>query len=189
VGLRVDRSNSAGSAGPTREAILAALQDVQDPEAPISIVDLGLVANCGLSQDGAIEVDLLPTRSGCPAREFIRFLVTKRLRVAFGDRQVRCRWLGADAWSTDRITERGRRQLREYGIAVPELRPDGRRRVRCPYCESTRVRRESAFGASVCRALWYCNSCRTPFEEMRWLSGNADIAGQSLTEVKPWTSR
>ncbi len=171
----------------SREQILAVLRDVEDPEAPVSIVDLGLVANCGTATDGAIEVELIPTRAGCPAREFIRFLVEKRLKVAFGERQVRCRWLDAAAWSTERISPEGRRRLREYGIAVPELDSDGRRRLRCPYCDSANVRQESPFGTSVCRAIWYCDSCRNPFEEMRWLEeGLASHFHQQ--EVRLWTN-
>ncbi len=169
------------------EQILAVLRDVEDPEAPVSIVDLGLVVNCGTAADGAIEVELIPTRAGCPAREFIRLLVEKRLKVAFGERPVRCRWLDAAAWSTGRISPEGRRRLREYGIAVPELDSYGRRWLRCPYCDSVNVRQDSPFGASVCRAIWYCDSCRNPFEEMRWLEeGIARHFPQQ--EVRLWTN-
>lgn len=163
----------------TSEEILAALRDVQDPEAPVSIVDLGLVSSCGNAPDGAIEVELVPTRAGCPAREFIRFLVEKRLKVAFGDRPVRCRWVDAATWSTERITEEGRQQLREHGVAVPERDERGSPLVRCPYCGSARAHQESAYGASVCRSIWYCESCRSPFEVMRWLGSETNAPDQA----------
>ncbi len=148
--------------------VLDALRTVEDPEAPISIVDLGLVEACRVGPDGSVEVDLVPTRSSCPAKEFIAARVVERITAAFAGRRVQVRWLPGAVWSTTRIRETGGRALRELGIAVPVRDEHGRTTTCCPYCGSDRVTRDARFGASVCRAIWYCAGCRNPFEEMRW---------------------
>jgi ring-1,2-phenylacetyl-CoA epoxidase subunit PaaD len=76
------------------------------------------------------------------------------------------------AWSSDRITEEGRRKLAECGIAPPERgagRPDlfGASRPGCPHCGSADTERISAFGATPCKALHRCLVCREPFEAFK----------------------
>ena len=144
------------------EAVMAALADVADPEIPaISIIDLGIVHRAEVDPDGRILVDLLPTFVGCPAIEAIRSAVTERL-AAFG-RPVEVEISFAVPWTSDRITPAGRRQLRESGFAPPAEPED----VRCPYCDSASVAMDSAFGPTLCRSLFYCRSCRQPFESFK----------------------
>ena len=82
----------------------------------------------------------------------------------------------APAWTTDWITEDGRRKLREYGIAPPgACRPDGAvprgvaltLSVRCPRCGSGRTREVSRFGATPCQSQWTCQSCLEPFDSFK----------------------
>lgn len=54
----------------TREQVLEALKDVQDPELHRSIVDLDMVKDVAIS-DGRVRVDALLTIGGCPLRETI----------------------------------------------------------------------------------------------------------------------
>ncbi len=157
------------------QEILRLLREVEDPEVPVSIVDLGIVRRCEFEGE-TVRVELAPTRAACPAREYIARQVEERLRRALGDRfRVRVEWLPSAAWSVADISPAGRSAFREYGIAIPESGPDGRRLVRCPYCGSADVRPILRFGTAVCRAAWYCGSCRNPFEEMRW--GEAPAEG------------
>ena len=73
-------------------------------------------------------------------------------------------------WSTDDITEEGRRKLKEFGIAPPRRQPAGarrcsaRRRVACPRCGSTATAKISEFGSTACKALWRCEACAEPFD-------------------------
>ena len=146
----------------SREAVRAALADVADPEIPaISIVDLGIVHRVDIAPDGRIEVDLLPTFMGCPAIDAIRSAVTKRLS-AF-DRPVEVVISFEVPWTSQRITSAGRRKLRESGFAPPAEPED----VRCPYCDSASVAMDSAFGPTLCRSLFYCRTCRQPFESFK----------------------
>jgi ring-1,2-phenylacetyl-CoA epoxidase subunit PaaD len=144
------------------EAVRAALAEVADPEIPaISIVDLGIVHRAEVAPDGRILVDLLPTFVGCPAIEMIRGAVTERL-AAFG-RPAEVGITFEVPWTSDRITTDGRRRLRESGFAPP-AEPDD---VRCPYCDSANVKMDSAFGPTLCRSLFYCRTCRQPFESFK----------------------
>ena len=142
-------------------AILGLLAAVHDPEIPtVSIVDLGIVERVGITQAG-IEVELLPTFVGCPALEVIRTSVTDAL--AGLDRPVSVAFTWRVPWTSDRISERGRSRLAAAGFASPAEPAD----VRCPYCESSSVAMDSAFGPTLCRSLFYCRSCRQPFEAFK----------------------
>jgi ring-1,2-phenylacetyl-CoA epoxidase subunit PaaD len=139
-------------------AVRAALADVADPEIPaISIVDLGVVERVEVGPEG-VHVELLPTFVGCPALDLIRESVEARL-AAFG-RPVDVRFGFSVPWTTDRITERGRRNLARSGFAPPG--DDS-----CPYCGSADVLTDNLFGPTQCRSTRYCRACRQPFEAFK----------------------
>jgi ring-1,2-phenylacetyl-CoA epoxidase subunit PaaD len=148
------------------------LAEIPDPEIPAcSIVDLGMVERVGATEE-AVEVDLLPTFVGCPAKDIIGDEVEKAVRTVAPNRAVRIRFVYDPPWTTDRITERGKQALRSFGIsphweragknvAIPLLKGSG---VACPYCGSAETVTESAFGPTPCRTVHFCRSCRNPFE-------------------------
>jgi ring-1,2-phenylacetyl-CoA epoxidase subunit PaaD len=149
-----------------------ALAGVPDPEIPAcSIVDLGMVERVDASADH-VEVDLLPTFIGCPAKDIIGEEVKEAVRTVAEEREVRVRFVYDPPWTTDRITERGKEALRSFGIsphwerggkpvALPLLASAG---VTCPYCGSGETVTESAFGPTPCRTVHFCRACRNPFE-------------------------
>jgi ring-1,2-phenylacetyl-CoA epoxidase subunit PaaD len=146
----------------TEQRVRAALAGVHDPEIPtVSIVDLGLVHDVRVGPDGAIAVELLPTFVACPALEVIRSAVTEALAVL--GRPVRVDFVRTVPWTTERLSDAGRAGLARAGIAPPSAIAD----VRCPYCESAQVAMDSAFGPTLCRSLFYCRSCRQPFEAFK----------------------
>lgn len=144
------------------------LATVMDPEVPVvSLLDLGLVRALHSDDDG-LEVVLTPTYSGCPATELIESMAREALEAA-GLGPVRIRLQRAPAWTTDWISDEGRRKLREYGIAPPGPRTEHTIRfttpqVPCPRCGSAQTERLSAFGATACKALYRCRACAEPFE-------------------------
>jgi ring-1,2-phenylacetyl-CoA epoxidase subunit PaaD len=150
------------------DAAWRALADVLDPEVPVlSVLDLGIVRGVDELDDGTLEVALTPTYSGCPAVEVIEAEVVAAL-APLGP--VRMRRQHAPAWTTDWISDEGRRKLREYGIAPPgstAIRIVPRQTVPCPRCASAHTERLSAFGATACKALWRCLACREPFEHFK----------------------
>jgi ring-1,2-phenylacetyl-CoA epoxidase subunit PaaD len=141
---------------------------VVDPEIPVlSIADLGVLRDVTVD-DGRVEVTITPTYSGCPAMNMITLEIELALeREGFRDSKVRT--VLAPAWTTDWMSEEGRRKLREYGIAPPQTASSRRAlfgvdHVVCPQCASTDTEVLSQFGSTACKALWRCKKCREPFD-------------------------
>ena len=146
---------------PDTAHVVAALALIPDPELPIvSIADLGMVHRVDVATDG-IHVTVLPTFIGCPALDVIRSSIVDGL-AGFG-LPVTVETSFAVPWTSDRITPTGRSALAGVGIAPPAAPAD----VRCPWCASTAVVMDSAFGPTQCRSLFYCRACRQPFEAMK----------------------
>jgi ring-1,2-phenylacetyl-CoA epoxidase subunit PaaD len=147
---------------------------VPDPEIPVvTIEDLGILRDVEVGEQGDVHVRITPTYSGCPAMEAIREDVTAAL-AEHGFTDVTVELVLAPAWTTDWMTDEGRRKLREYGIAPPDHRgtaSDGpvmlSLSVRCPQCGSPDTRELSRFGSTACKALWVCNACREPFDHFK----------------------
>jgi ring-1,2-phenylacetyl-CoA epoxidase subunit PaaD len=153
------------------------LGGVLDPEVPaLSVRDLGIVRDI-IDHGAELEVVLTPTYSGCPATEVIEQSVLAAIESE-GLGPARATLRRAPAWTTDWITEEGKRKLNEYGIAPPHVIPAeagtqgvpirifGRKadKVACPHCGSMQTERTSAFGSTACKALYRCLACREPFE-------------------------
>jgi ring-1,2-phenylacetyl-CoA epoxidase subunit PaaD len=141
---------------------------VVDPEIPVlTIADLGVLREVAIN-DGRVEVAITPTYSGCPAMNMITLEIELALERA-GFRHSKVRTVLSPAWTTDWMSENGRRKLREYGIAPPRAASSRRalfgiEQVACPQCGSEDTEVLSEFGSTACKALWRCKSCREPFD-------------------------
>ncbi|MEO6843439.1 MAG: 1,2-phenylacetyl-CoA epoxidase subunit PaaD [Bradyrhizobium sp.] len=151
-----------------RQRAWNAAASVVDPEIPVlTIADLGVLRDITVS-DGHVEVAITPTYSGCPAMNVIALEIELALeREGFGRPKVRT--VLSPAWTTDWMSDEGRRKLREYGIAPPQAGSGrralfGEQQVTCPQCNSTNTELLSEFGSTSCKALWRCKSCREPFD-------------------------
>jgi ring-1,2-phenylacetyl-CoA epoxidase subunit PaaD len=144
---------------------------VKDPEVPVlTIEDLGVLRDVAVDGD-RIRVDITPTYSGCPAMDAIRDDVELALTRAGFD-HVEVRLVLSPAWTTDWMTEAGRRKLRAYGIAPPQ--PGSSRRalfaseqVDCPRCASPDTECIAEFGSTSCKSLYRCRACREPFDAFK----------------------
>jgi len=147
------------------------LESVTDPEIPVLTVDdLGIIRDVRIANDGALEVVITPTYSGCPAMGVIEVNIRAALQDA-GFENVRVTTILSPAWTTAWISEEGRRKLQEYGIAPPaEASLDKkalfgeRRALVCPHCGSTDTEMISQFGSTACKALFRCQECLEPFD-------------------------
>jgi len=99
------------------QRLWAALAEVQDPEMPVSLVDLGLIYGID-ERDGVVDVDLTFTAMGCPASDFILEDVRERLMREDGVREVRVKVVWDPPWTTARLTPAGRDALEAWGLAV-----------------------------------------------------------------------
>ncbi|MGA8846648.1 MAG: 1,2-phenylacetyl-CoA epoxidase subunit PaaD [Nocardioides sp.] len=161
----------------------AVAASVTDPEMPmLTLEDLGVLRSVAEhdgpeGSTGWVEVAITPTYSGCPAMATMRDDLVHRLHDA-GYADVRVRVQLSPAWSSDWITERGRRALTDAGLSAPgaAAHHDGpvpltllppRRSVLCPRCGSRDVQLTSEFGSTACKAIYRCVSCLEPFDHIK----------------------
>ena len=156
------------------ERLISVLEKVSDPEIPVlSIMDMGVVRSASIDGQHVL-VQITPTYSGCPAMDVIGDDIKVALKEAGYTSEVEL--ILAPAWTTDWITERGRKALEDYGIAAP-LNPEadksvlleGKRLVKCTNCQSTNTRLVSQFGSTACKAQFQCDDCHEPFDYFKCL--------------------
>ncbi|MEV6104437.1 1,2-phenylacetyl-CoA epoxidase subunit PaaD [Streptomyces sp. NPDC051940] len=165
------------------ERLLELAGAVPDPELPVlSLAELGVVRGVHVYAPGRVEVELTPTYTGCPAIEAMSADIEQALRETGGMESVQVRVVLEPAWTTDDITEEGRRKLREFGIAPPRTSREsgpvlvqlGPARydepVRCPRCGSAQTTLLSRFSSTACKALRRCDSCLEPFDHFKELT-------------------
>lgn len=160
--------------GTIEERVWDALAGVPDPEIPaVSVVDMGMIRDVSVV-GGVATVVVLPTFTGCPAIPVIERDVASAVGSVEGVSEARVETSFEPPWTDDRISEEGRRKLKEFGLAPPTgkgpvlITEIGLPAVaRCPFCGSGDTRAENPFGPTPCRALYYCESCRNPFEQFK----------------------
>ncbi|MFT5068551.1 MAG: ring-1,2-phenylacetyl-CoA epoxidase subunit PaaD [Candidatus Paceibacteria bacterium] len=143
------------------------LDEVTDPEIPVlSLWDIGILKDICQHED-VVTVIITPTYSGCPAMDIIREDITTAL-LNRGITAVKVELELSPAWTTDWMTDKGRDQLRGYGIAPPDDTVDRDltedTQVQCPHCGSHETRMVSEFASTACKALFQCNDCSEPFD-------------------------
>jgi ring-1,2-phenylacetyl-CoA epoxidase subunit PaaD len=153
------------------EAVWQALATVMDPEIPVvSVVDLGIVREVAV-EGQRVTVTITPTFAGCPALHVMQADIEQRVR-ALGAAEVAVRVALSPPWSTDQISDPAREKLRAFGLAPPP-RHGGLIQILfsdaapCPYCGSDRTTLKNHFGSTPCRAIYFCDACRQPFEQFK----------------------
>lgn len=139
------------------------LEKVKDPEIPVlTIADLGILQDVELDREKVI-VHIIPTYTGCPAMD----MITVNIRAALQEHQitdVEVKLTLSPIWTTDMISEEGKRKMKEYGIAPPIRNQEGKTEVNCPQCGSGHTELISHFGSTACKALYRCLDCKEPFD-------------------------
>ncbi len=158
----------------TSKDVWGYLEEVFDPEVPVlTVVDLGIVQKVNV--DGSkVDIVITPTYSGCPAMQRIEDDIVEKLneKEVF---DVNIDLVLSPAWTTDWISDEGKRKLREYGIAPPEDEADKSvlfaepTVVPCPKCASTDTKMISQFGSTACKAHYQCNICLEPYDYFKCL--------------------
>lgn len=147
------------------------LETVTDPEIPVlTVVDMGVVRDVKVAPDGGVEIVITPTYSGCPAMNTIEMEIRATVKNA-GYSPVKVTTILSPAWTTQWLSESGRRKLEAYGIAPPVEETSDKRAlfsdekvVPCPRCGSTHTKLLSQFGSTACKALYQCQDCLEPFD-------------------------
>jgi ring-1,2-phenylacetyl-CoA epoxidase subunit PaaD len=148
---------------------------VLDPEVPVlTIEDLGILREVEETDSGVV-VTITPTYSGCPAMDAIRDDIVSAFAEAGRD-DVRVDFTLSPAWTTDWMSDAGKRKLEDFGIAPPLPMSDLDKldqpvmltlSLRCPQCGSPETRELSRFGSTACKSLWVCKACREPFDHFK----------------------
>ncbi|MFL5811827.1 MAG: 1,2-phenylacetyl-CoA epoxidase subunit PaaD [Flavisolibacter sp.] len=155
--------------------IWSILNEVKDPEVPVlSVIDLGIVRDVKLESNisgkDSFLITITPTYSGCPAMDVINMDIRLKL-MEKGYRDITIRQQLSPAWTTDWMTEEGKRKLKEYGIAPPNPKQQfcstemfQQEAVSCPRCNSYHTQLISQFGSTACKALYRCLDCKEAFD-------------------------
>ena len=101
-----------------KQTIYSYLEEINDPEVPVlSIIDLGIVRDVKMN-DEELEVIITPTYTGCPAMDMIAATIKIQL-ATLGFKKIKITQVLSPAWTTEWMSEEGKRKLKEYGIAPP----------------------------------------------------------------------
>ena len=139
--------------------IRSAVARVADPEIPVlTIGDLGILRSVDTDGDRVV-VTITPTYSGCPAMRQIADDIGAALRKE-GVKDFEIETTHSPAWTTDWISDDGRRKLADFGVAPPTPEHE----VLCPRCARANPRMVARFGSTACKALMVCDSCGEPFD-------------------------
>ena len=158
----------------TLNEIQEILKSVSDPEIPVlTIEDLGIIKEIEI-EDKEVTVTITPTYSGCPAMDVLGDDIKSALQKAGYTGKIKL--VLSPAWTTDLISESGRKKMKDYGIAPPmDASMDkrallhGERIVKCTRCGSTNTKLISQFGSTACKALFQCQDCHEPFDYFKCL--------------------
>jgi ring-1,2-phenylacetyl-CoA epoxidase subunit PaaD len=147
------------------------LEEVKDPEIPVlSLIDLGVITGVTITNE-EIKIEMTPTFTGCPALDMMKKEI-KEILNKNGVEKVVIEVSYKKPWNSDLISEKGRKALKEFGLAPPPPRQlftelDLLEHAVCPRCESTDTELRNTFGATLCRSMHYCNSCKEAFEQFK----------------------
>ncbi len=147
------------------------LEEVKDPEIPVlSLVDLGVITEVEIDGE-KVRVELTPTFAGCPAMDVMKNEVIEKLRSR-GIENVVVEISFRIPWSSEFISEKGKKALKQYGFAPPpsnkiftdlEILENGI----CPRCDGSNTELKNPFGPTLCRSIYYCDSCKEAFEQFK----------------------
>jgi metal-sulfur cluster biosynthetic enzyme len=111
-------ATGAGAEGLERD-VWQALYRIEDPEMPVSIVDLGLVYGVDVDPDaGSVDVEMTLTYTGCPAREMLIGSVREAVTAVEGIEECTVRLVWSPPWSVEMVTAYGKNALQEFGLSV-----------------------------------------------------------------------
>ncbi len=152
------------------------LGEVTDPEVPVlTVLDLGIVREVKINGNAlhgwSLEIVITPTYTGCPAMDMISMNIRFAL-LQEGFTNIKITQTLSPVWTTDWMSESGKKKLKVYGIAPPHYSqavctPDAFQQeeaIQCPRCDSFNTRLVSQFGSTACKALYQCVDCKEPFD-------------------------
>ncbi|MDC3076029.1 phenylacetate-CoA oxygenase subunit PaaJ [Paracoccaceae bacterium] len=153
------------------EEAWGALKELTDPELPfLTLDDLGVIREIKRSDKNHV-VTIAPTYIGCPAISVIEEKISSELKklgiTAIIEKSF------SPPWSSDWISENGRKKMEEFGISPPHPKDtksfsrSSAKAVKCPQCTSYKTEKVSEFGSTACKSLYRCLDCQEPFDHFK----------------------
>ncbi|MFK7904957.1 MAG: 1,2-phenylacetyl-CoA epoxidase subunit PaaD [Chitinophagales bacterium] len=155
------------------EQIMEALFEVKDPEIPvISVVDLGIIPKVSMDKTGCATVTMTPTFTACPATQVMQSEIIAAVEALDFVEKVVVKVDFSIPWTSDKISELGCKQLKEFGLAPPnkhhgDLDMNSIAEVKCPHCDSDHTSLKILFGTTLCRSNHFCYDCKQAFEAFK----------------------
>ena len=155
----------------TVNTIFTWLEEVKDPEIPVlSLVDLGVITEVTISGN-AVHIEMTPTFVGCPALDMMKQDIVAVLKNK-GIDEVSISVSFRNAWSSDKISEKGKLALKQFGLAPPPANTlftnlEILEHAQCPRCDGTNTEMKTPFGPTLCRSIHYCHDCKEAFEQFK----------------------
>ncbi len=155
----------------TVNTIYTWLEEVKDPEIPVlSLVDLGVITEVIISGN-AVHIEMTPTFVGCPALDMMKEEIVAVLKNK-GIDEVSISVTFRNAWSSDKISEKGKLALKKFGLAPPPPNTiftdlEILDHAQCPRCDGNNTEMKTPFGPTLCRSIHYCNDCKEAFEQFK----------------------
>jgi metal-sulfur cluster biosynthetic enzyme len=95
----------------TKDQVLEVLKEVSDPEIGVNVVDLGLVYNVELQDDGIVQIEMTLTAPGCPLHDTITRTAEMAIETLDGVKEAHVDIVWSPPWTPDMLTDEGRRLL------------------------------------------------------------------------------
>ncbi len=155
----------------TVQQIYEWLEEVKDPEIPVlSLVDLGVITEVNV-KNNTVKIEMTPTFVGCPALDMMKSEIVTVLQK-HGIEEVEIEVTFRKGWTSDRISEKGKIALKKFGLAPPPPNAlftdlEILEAAQCPRCDSMNTELKTLFGATLCRAIFYCHNCKEAFEQFK----------------------
>lgn len=159
--------------------IWSALEEVKDPEIPvISVVDLGMITQLKIDDQRNVFITMAPTFSACPAVDILQQSIKKQIENQLSVLHLNSVQVDVSfdvPWNSNRITERGKKILKKFGLAPPpviegDVELTDIQYAACPWCDSLNTEMKTTFGSTLCRSIHYCNDCKQSFEQFKPVS-------------------
>lgn len=100
-----------GAAVADKDAVIAALRTVHDPEIPVNIYDLGLIYDLEVKSDGSVQIDMTLTAPACPVAGELPVWVAEAVGGIEGTGEVVVRLVWEPQWTVDRMTDEAKLAL------------------------------------------------------------------------------
>jgi len=99
------------------QRLWTALKDVEDPEFPVSVVDMGLIRELELTGD-SVQLTMTYTTTACPCMDWIQQDIRERLLKEPDVDQVDIHVVWDSPWTADDLSSEARERLKEIGVTV-----------------------------------------------------------------------